>query len=342
MDFHLQRGINLWAWAKGPRPFQYGYDPAVWVSRDDVRKCVDIGADHVRLPIHETIMWDDSGEPVETIWAVVRDLVDSCLDDGLRCIVDLHTLRTHHFNNPDGRQLFTNPGEPARFAGLWRDLSAKLKEYPVGQVAYELMNEAVAEHDEDWNRAYRPAYEALRELEPGRTIVLGSNRWNQAVTFNGLDIPEGDPNLILTFHYYNPMHITHYRAPFVAQCAAYDGPIQYPGQPISDGELAKLDSETRALVAYHNRFGDASVMQADLVQVLTAREKTGYPVFCGEFGVIENTPRDIARRWAFDFREVLDSHGIPWTVWCYHGRFGIFDENGRLRGVGEALFGQDG
>lgn len=337
MNFPLKRGVNFWGWGKGPSKWEYGYDPDRFFSADDIQRCADLGCDHIRFPITESIMWDETGSRIPAAWDVMNEFITWCLDRDLRVIADLHTLRSHHFNNPE-RPLFTDPGEPERFAGLWRDLSAGLKDWPPDKVAYELMNEAVAEDAADWNRVYKAPYRALRELEPDRVIVLGSNRWNQAQTFDELEIPESDSNLLLTFHYYNPMQITHYKASFVAGCAAYDGPIQYPGQPISDADIMTVPEDVRPEAIEHNRYGDASVMEADLAQPLAARERTGYPVFCGEFGVISNTPRDIAARWARDFRTVLEAHNIPWTVWCYRGGFGIYDNDGNPTGVHEGLF----
>src|SRR5690606_38103488 len=147
-------------------------------------------------------------------------------------IIDLHILRSHHFNVASSVKLFTDPAEEKRFAGFWEELSDHLKGHPEDRVAYELMNEPVAKDPEDWNRVARTAYNTLRAREKTRIIVLGSNRWNAVDQLPALWIPE-DRNTIITFHYYLPMLVTHCRANWT-DVGKYTGPVNYPGKPVSD------------------------------------------------------------------------------------------------------------
>jgi endoglucanase len=54
-------------------------------------------------------------------------------------------------------------------------LSQALIKYPVEDVAYELMNEPVADDPEDWNKLVEKAVAIIRKTEPKRKIVIGSN-----------------------------------------------------------------------------------------------------------------------------------------------------------------------
>ncbi|MBD3391909.1 MAG: cellulase family glycosylhydrolase [Chitinivibrionales bacterium] len=338
MTFEIRRGVNMWGWKD--MGGDYVLDQDRWFTEKDLARCAAIGLDHVRLPLVESILWDARGCRIAGAWDVVGSFLDWARNAGLRAIVELHVLRTHHFNIPGRRTLFTDPGEPDRFAGLWRELSAEFRARPADTVAYELMNEPVADNDDDWNRVYKPAYHALREREPDRTLILGSNRWNQVRTYPNLDIPKNDPNLMLTFHYYDPMQVTHYRAPFVTGCREYEGPIRYPGVPIAKEDLARLDAkpDAREKAVEYNRYADASVMEQDIQPVIAAGERAGCPVHCGEFGVIEFAPPEIRRAWIRDFRSVLERHNIPWTVWSYRGGyFGMFDASSAPTAVYEGL-----
>jgi endoglucanase len=183
--FSIRRGTNLGGWLSQSK--LRGAERRARISRDDIRKLAGWGFDHVRLPVDEEQLWDADGRREPEAWELMNAALDWSAAAGLRVIVDLHILRSHYFNAPQ-RPLFTDPQAPAHFADLWRDLSAGLRNRPTDQVAYELMNEAVADQHADWNRVLMHPYRAIREGEPARLIVIGSNLWNQAYTFEFFDM----------------------------------------------------------------------------------------------------------------------------------------------------------
>jgi endoglucanase len=326
MSFPLHRGVNIGGWlSQRSGPME---ERAAFFTRRDLERIARLGFDHVRLPIDEVQFWDEAGRRLPEAWDFLGAALDWCQAADLRAIVDLHILRSHYFNDPV-KPLFTDPAAPAKFADLWRDLSRGLGGRSRDRVAYELLNEAVADDPADWNRVYVAPYRAIREAEPERTVVLGSNLWNQALTFEHLAVPEGDPNLILTFHYYNPMHITHYQAPWVKECAAYAGPVAYPGLPVPQAEFNRLAPEAQRLLAKWDRHYDPAVMAGDLLWPLAVRARTGLPLYCGEFGVIDRAPPRLRRAWLKDFVAVLEAHKIAWAVWTYKGGFGLYCLKGR-------------
>ena len=142
----------------------------------------------------EEQLWDEAGSQQTEAFELLHDGIRWSLESDLRVIVDLHIVRSHHFNSPDSRRLWDDPEAQAKFLDLWKQLSAELHEYPLDSVAYEPLNEAVAEDSEDWNKLINQVIGALRELEPERVIVMGSNRWQTAGTFPDLQIPADDPN----------------------------------------------------------------------------------------------------------------------------------------------------
>jgi endoglucanase len=325
MTLRLRRGMNIGGWLS--QSHRRGAERAAFFGPRDVRKLAALGFDHLRLPVDEEQLWDEAGRREPEAWDLLNASLDWCAEQGLKAVVDLHILRSHFFNAAE-RPLFADAAAPERFADRWRDLSAALRGRPTDAVAYELLNEPVADDPGDWNRVYAYPYRALREAEPARTIVLGSNLWNQTHTFASLKVPDRDPHLILTFHYYNPMHVTHYRAAWVKECAAYDGPIQYPGLPIPQDAFDRLAPPVQSLVAKWNRHYDDRVMEGDLLWPLAVARRTGLPLYCGEFGVIHNAPQALADAWNHDFIRVIEGLGIGWANWSYKGGFGILDRNG--------------
>lgn len=80
-------------------------------TRADIQRIADWGFDHIRLPIDEVQMWNESGRQEGEAF----DLMDSTLDwarqAGLNVVVDLHILRSHFFNQATEPKLFTDPAE---------------------------------------------------------------------------------------------------------------------------------------------------------------------------------------------------------------------------------------
>ena len=333
MAFEIHRGTNISHWLSQSKA--RGAERRAYFTRADVQRLADLGLDHLRIPIDEEQMWTETGGREKEAFDLLDSALDWCQAANLRAIVDLHILRSHHFLDAEPR-LFTEPAEEKRFAGLWLDLSAHLRRRPGDRVAYELLNEAVAADAADWNRVARAAYEAIRREEPERTIVLGSNRWNSALTFHELDVPAGDTHLVLTFHYYLPMLITHYRASWVPM-GQYDGPVHYPGQPIPPHDWEKLAPEMKTLLADKNAFYNAQVMERDLAAALAVRKRTHLPLYCGEFGCINLCPDPVRKAWYRDFRAVLRKLGIAWANWDYKGGFGLFDAKGKPTVVVDAM-----
>jgi len=307
-----------------------------WFKEEDVRRIADWGFDHIRLPIDEVQLWDDAGRQRDDAFDLLNSALDWAERAGLKVVVDLHILRSHFFNQATEPALFTAPAGAEKFAWLWQQLSAQLKCRPTGSVAYELLNEPVATDHKDWNRVATMAFQTIRKAEPDRTILLGSNRWNSVLTFDELHVPD-DSHTILTFHFYHPMLVTHHQAHWCWEGRLYDGPIHYPGRPVCAEEMAKLDDETRNRLMPINGKYDRNAMIADLAKPLALARRTGRPLYCGEFGVIDRAPHLVRLAWYRDLLSVLDEYGIGWANWDYNGCFGLVDADGRSTGIAEAM-----
>jgi endoglucanase len=337
MPFAIRRGTNVshWLSQSGAR----GQERRDYFTRDDAEWLARLGLDHLRIPADEEQLWDADGRREEEAFGLLADALDWCADCGLRAVIDLHILRDHHFL-AESKPLFTDPAALERFCDLWRDLSDAFGDRPLEMVAYELLNEAVAEEPADWNRVAHAALAAVREGEPERVVVLGSNKWNAADTFDTLDVPD-DPPLILTFHFYQPLLLTHYTASWTP-LRHYDGPVHYPGRVVTDEEIAAVDEETRrALDAEATRLAqqdewmrkqveqaaghyDRDVLEGLMAKPLAAAERAGLPLYCGEWGCIKAAPEPDRLRWYADMRSILEGHGIAWATWDYKsGHFGL-------------------
>jgi endoglucanase len=184
--FEIHRGVNISHWLS--QSGRRGQERREVFKEKDVEYIASLGYDHIRLPVDEEQLWDEAGNKEPEAFELLHDGIGWAKKNGLRVIVDLHILRSHHFNEAV-KPLWTDPKAQEKFFALWRDLSAELKKYPVSLMAYELMNEPVADDTEQWNKLVETLVRQVRRDEPHRKIVIGSNKWQSVDTFDQLRIP---------------------------------------------------------------------------------------------------------------------------------------------------------
>jgi endoglucanase len=328
--FAVRRGTNVSHWLS--QSDRRGDERARFFTAEDVAIVAKLGFDHLRIPVDEVQLFDEAGKPLADGFALLDNALDWCAKEKLRAIVDLHILRSHHFNEGE-KPLWTDPKAQDRFVDLWRELSARLSKRPVDQVAYELMNEPVAKDPEEWNHLVGRAAAAVRALEPQRTLVVGSNMWQSADTFDRLRVPAGDRNVLLSFHFYTPMPLTHYGAGWT-KVGEYKGPVRYPGEVVAEADLEGLPADLVGAIGRHDRYFDRSVLEERMAKPIAFARIAGLPLYCGEWGALPSLPRADRLRWYADMRAALDKYGIGWATWDYKGGFGVVD---RQRKVDDGL-----
>ena len=310
--FKIKRGTNLSHWLS--QSTERGEKRRLHIQEDDFARLDSLGFDHVRIPIDEEQFWDEQGNKLPEAWALLRNALNLARKYNIRAIVDLHIIRAHSFNagNEGGHNtLFTD--EKAHYSTDW--------------VAYEFMNEPTAEKHEQWNDLVAKVHKAIRAREPERTLVIGSNLWQGVGTFKYLKVPENDKNLILSFHYYNPMIVTHYGA-WWTNIKDYTGKVTYPGIPISAEDFAAApDSVKPHIEQYTKETWNRDRIYNEMKDAIDVAAKYGLQLFCGEWGVYCPVDRDLAYAWTKDMLSVFDEFNVAWTTWCYDADFGFWDQD---------------
>jgi endoglucanase len=325
--FEIKRGTNLSHWLSQ----DFGWEPKyTYINEKDIQFIDSLGFDHVRIPIDEKEMWDENGKPIVKAFECLSNCLDWCEKFGLKAIVDLHTVRSHHFNaaNEGGTNtLWTDEKAQSNFVNLWVQLSDTLKKRNNNLVAYEILNEAVAPEHDDWNKLLNKAIAVIRKAEPERTLVIGANMWQIAPNLQYLKLPEGDKHIILSFHTYSPLAFTHHEADWTA-LKAYTGPVHYPGQIITTADYEKyIDKNNKALVD-----GTAEALDVWNKEKLFDVFKSGLeyahsknlPLYCGEFGCLPTVDRKDRMAWYTDMIDLLEENGVAWSNWEYKGDFGLY------------------
>ena len=323
MSFELGHGVNISHWLSQSE--RRGAERRAWFGHADVKRIAAYGFDHLRFPVDEEQLWNERGDRENEAFGLLEQGLGWCDQAGLRAVVDLHIVRAHYFN-AESNLLFAELAERDKFCALWADLSRALAHWPVDRVAYELLNEPSAPRDGDWNELAARALAEVRTLESERVVAIDCNGVADPRFFTGLRVPE-DENLILSFHFYDPLLFTHYKAHWSA-VKAYEGPIDYHGELVSEGDWDALPEPIR-FAARNERVFTAADIERVLAPALALAKETGLPLWCGEFGALDTTSEPARERWYRDLLSALARYGIAWTVWDYKGEFGIVDAEGR-------------
>ena len=322
--FKIRTGVNIshWLSQSGKR----GEERKNYIVEADFDTIAAMGFDHVRIPIDEMQLWDESGNPDVEAFELLHNAIKWSVKNNLRIIVDLHIIRSHYFNAEE-KPLWTDPAEREKLVDLWKQLSLQLKSYPNTMLAYEILNEAVADDAEDWNKLIDKVVTSIRITEPERMIVIGSNRWQNANTFPEVKIPANDKNILLSFHFYTPMAVTHHTAgwtPF----AEYDGPVNYPGLAVDSSCYKDLSPKAlEAMRTYSNGYFDKKVLAEMMMPAIKVAKEYNLPLYCGEYGIYPTIPEETSLRWYKDVCELFNENNIAYAHWGYKGDFPVVGEN---------------
>lgn len=323
--FQIKRGTNISHWLSQSK--KRGEERAGYFTAEDVAFLAEIGFDHIRIPIDEEQMWDEDGNKEEEAFKLLHNAIGWAFEKELKVIVDLHILRSHHFNNEE-KPLWTDPKAQEGFFQCWRELSAELKKYPNENLAYELMNEPVADDPNDWNKLISKGIAIVRENEPERKIFIGSNRWQSTETFGDLVLPEDDKNIVVSFHFYEPFLVTHHQASWT-KIGAYKGNVKYPGRTVEEKDLIGLSPEVIRAVTESNGYFDKAKLEERILKPVKFAKERGLQVYCGEWGCLPTVPRESFINWYSDVKSILEKHKIAWTTWDYKGGFGVRERDGK-------------
>jgi len=312
-SFKIMRGTNLGHWLSQSR--QRGEARQKFITEKDIQYIDSLGFDHIRLPIDEEQMWDENEKRFDDAFTLMQNCLEWSRKAGLRVIIDLHILRSHYFNAQE-KPLWTKVEEQDKFIRLWKDLSTTLHIWPNSMVAYEFMNEPVADDAEQWNVLLARVADSIRKWEPQRVLVIGSNKWQSAATFDQLRVPANDTNIVLSFHFYEPMVLTHYQAGWT-EFKDFKGDVNYPGQIV-------LNTKDPRFLKVYNRDTLLTMMQ----KPIHLADSLKLPLYCGEFGVFKEFFPAAKLAWYTDMVSIFNEYDIAYANWNYKSdEFGIVDEN---------------
>ena len=197
-------------------------------------------------------------------------------------------------------------------------------------LAYELLNEVSAPDAEVWNDLLMRLYGAIRKMEPERMLVISPIDHSSIDALEKLRIPQNDPNIMLSIHFYTPHLLTHYQVPWWKALRNLEIQLHYPGQLVTQVDIDTIqDEENLRVVNYYNGYYDKEVFKKRLQKALDITGKTGLKVYVVEFGCINNTDKELKYRWLKDVTDLFKENNMPYAIWGYKFGFGILDMNGK-------------
>ena len=325
-----QKGVNLGGWISQCVSYEKEHFDT-FITKADIDRIAAWGLDHVRLPIDYDIIVSDDGTWKEEGFGYI----DSCLSwakaAGLNVILDIHKTKGYMFDTKevaDGDLFFREKELQDFFVALWIEMAKRYgqcKDF----VAFELLNEVINPAVSTiWNGIIRRTIEAVRAVAPDTYILVGGVCYNSVSCVSKLDDPYDD-KIVYNFHCYEPLVFTHQAAYWVVDMPA-DFHIDYPktaaeyreaGKNIAQASCGALfengiEADDKGVIIFEKLFADA----------VAYAEKKNVPLYCGEYGVIDQAPLADTVRWFEDIHAVFEKHGIGRAVWNYKQKdFGLVD-----------------
>lgn len=286
-DQPFRRGVNV-----------LGYDP-YWTNsgerRFEWRHFAEIrrgGFDFVRVNL-QAFGHMDSANRLDSAWlAKLDDVVREAQQAGLGVILDEHDFDVCSNDLAMCR---------AKLSAFWTQVAPRFANAP-RNVAFELLNEPHAQLDAPtWNAMIPELLAVVRQSNPTRIVVVGPTSWNSFKELPTLQLP-ADPNLLVTFHYYEPFHFTHQGASWAGDVKDLHGII--------------WGSET-----------DRAAVRADFDKVAVWSAANNRPILLGEFGAYDKsgTPLDLRVAYTSTVRSEAERHGFGWAYWQFEGDFVVWD-----------------
>jgi endoglucanase len=286
--FPFHRGVNV-----------LGYDPYwkdssqarfKWRYFGEIRRA---GFDHVRLNLH-AFAFMDKDHRLDPAWLAKLDtVVREARAAGLGIIIDEHDFADCAKDVPACRP---------KISAFWSQIAPRFATAP-RNIAFELLNEPHEALDAPtWNALAADLLAIVRKSNPDRVVVIGPTRWNNLAELPNLKLPEGDRNILVTFHYYDPFQFTHQGAGWAGEVKNLSG-IKWG----SDADKAKI--------------------RADFDQVAAWAAANKRPILLGEFGAYDKTGTPVAMRadWTSTVRAEAERHGFGWAAWQFDNDFVAWD-----------------
>ena len=303
-----------------------------YITEADVAYIASLGMDHIRLGFDQIVVEEAPFVYREKITDIIENFILWCKKYNLNVVLNLHKAVGNYCDIQEEVELLDDEGLQQRFVALWQHFEKRYAAYP--EVAFEILNELRDVDPEKWNRLAQRTLAALRELNPTRTVIIGSVKWNSPHALKDLRVYD-DEHVVYTFHMYEPHEFTHQQGVLQALTLYYNRAMPYPG----DIEIYR--DFHRFVHGNNDAYPDLKVMDKEFLRRELqpafdfAETHPDKILWCGEFGTIRHCKLQYRENYMRDVITLLKEYDIPYSVWNYlstpndGNRFSLVDDDTR-------------
>lgn len=313
----FSRGVNLTGWFQVNSPGQIQFTR---YTKHDLADIKSLGCDVIRLPINLHSM--TSGSPSYTLDPLFITFLDSVVTWSEQ--LDMYLILDNHSFDPIAS---TSPDIDDILIPVWTQMAQHYKNRS-DYIIYEILNEPHGIAAATWGIIQGQVINAIRSADTKHTIMVGGVNYNTYTELQNIPV-YSDPNLIYTFHFYDPFMFTHqgasWNSPSMEPLAGVPFPYNASEMPACPDVLKGTWVES----SLNNYINDGTVAHVkSLIDIAVAfRNARNVKIFCGELGVyIPNSDPADRVYWYSIVRQYLEEKGISWTTWDYQGGFGLFNK----------------
>ena len=148
-----------------------------FITKEDIGQIAGWGLDHVRIPVDGYLFFDRKKKVLrKDPLAYLDRCMEWCAEYGLNVVIDLHNITGHVFGQMDvPTPLMVEEDLRSDFCLFWGNMAKHFKGYGKVTLLFELFNEIADATGYQWNKLYKSAIKAIREVDLKRWILAGSN-----------------------------------------------------------------------------------------------------------------------------------------------------------------------
>lgn len=346
MENGLKKGMGIGGWLTNYKRFNVL--PDEWrlaltegdyehfdsfITRKDVEYIASLGFDHIRLGFDQIVVEESPFVYRERTMRKLDEFVRWCVEAGVRPVLNLHKAVGNYCDIPEKVLLLDDEILQNRFVALWEELERRYSGENL--VAFELLNEVRNVDADKWNALCARTLSAIRRLNRDRLVIVGGTDWNSAHVLYKMKTYD-DPNVIYTFHMYEPFEFTHQRGVLQAPTLYYNRALSYPC-----ADVERYRDYHRLVFKNDNTYKDFDVVDIEYLRKAMAGakrfrdENPDKILWLGEFGTIRHADLESRENYMRDVISICREWGIPYCVWNYlstpndGNRFSLVDDDTR-------------
>lgn len=368
LELHRGVGVHEWLnWAPLAADGSYRWPPygteAEWLTRyrpasdwpagDPVAAIRALGFDFVRLTVDPGPLLATEGERRQEALSVLSAAVRRVTDAGLKVVFNLHSVDqvpqygTNYINAP------ADSDEARAYVAMTADVARMLAPF-ADRAAFEPFNEPQhypcdASGPDDWQQFMAASVAAIRAVSTELTLVATGACGGSVTGLTDLRPAFDDPNILYSFHMYEPHLFTHQRPseghdfasglPWPASAGSPEAVVaalraHMDAAGLDAGQQARnLDAVRDPIAKYFAEGWGQSQLEARIGAAVDWARAHDIPtgrLFMGEFGAMLMPPdgtmgafRADRDRYIAAVRSEAERHGIAWSIWEYANPWGM-------------------